>query len=176
MPGLPVVSIRKQCESCLVWRGNGAETSGRCIVLVAGSGKRFPARLQRGQILVTQRTRRFLGLPIAIIRQTEENTVMIGGSKEDAGFNTGTNMHTSQAMAARAALAFPHLADVSVVRTRRVLRVMSPGGFPIYQTWADMPGIFALGCHSIAILAAIHAEVLASVISKGFLPDETVVF
>jgi hydrogen cyanide synthase HcnC len=53
---------------------------------------------------------------------------------------------------------------------------MSPDGFPIYQTWPDLPGVFALGCHNGVTLAAIHAEVLAPAIAKGFLPDETVVF
>jgi len=144
--------------------------------LAKGLGQRFPVRPQRGQILVTQRTRRFLDLPIATLRQTEEGTVMIGDSKEDAGFDTGTNVHTSRVMAARAVLAFPHLADVPVVRTWGALRVMSPDGFPIYQTWPDLPGVFALGCHSGVTLAAIHAEVLAPAIAEGFLPDETVVF
>jgi glycine/D-amino acid oxidase-like deaminating enzyme len=185
LPGSPVVGIRPRGQGYLVRRGDGAETSGRRIVLAAGLGnadlaeglsKRFPVRPQRGQILVTQRTRRFLDLPIATIRQTEEGTVMIGDSKEDAGFDTGTNPHTSRAMAARAILAFPHLADVPVVRTWGALRVMSPDGFPIYQTWPDLPGVFALGCHSGVTLAAIHAEVLAPAIAEGFLPDETVVF
>ena len=185
LPGPPVVSIRPRGEGYLVRRRDGTETSGHRIVLAAGLGnadlaeglgQRFPVRPQRGQILVTQRTRRFLDLPIATLRQTEEGTVMIGDSKEDAGFDTGTNVHTSRAMAARAVLAFPHLADVPVVRTWGALRVMSPDGFPIYQTWPDLPGVFALGCHSGVTLAAIHAEVLAPAIAQGFLPDETVVF
>ena len=185
LPGSPVVSIRPRGEGYLVRRRDGTETSGHRIVLAAGLGnadlaeglgRRFPVRPQRGQILVTQRTRRFLDLPIATLRQTEEGTVMIGDSKEDAGFDTGTNVHTSRAMAARAVLAFPHLADVPVVRTWGALRVMSPDGFPIYQTWPDLPGVFALGCHSGVTLAAIHAEVLAPAIAEGFLPDETVVF
>ena len=127
-------------------------------------------------ILVTQRTKRFLDLPLATLRQTEEGTVMIGDSKEDAGFDTGTTASITQTLAARAVAAFPHLADVSVVRTWGALRVMSPDGFPIYQTWPELPGVFALGCHSGVTLAAVHAEILAPAIAAGSLPDETVAF
>jgi glycine/D-amino acid oxidase-like deaminating enzyme len=79
-------------------------------------------------------------------------------------------------LAARAITAFPQLADVSVQRTWGALRVMSPDGFPIYQTWPELPGVFALGCHSGVTLAAVHAEVLAPAIAAGSLPDETVAF
>jgi glycine/D-amino acid oxidase-like deaminating enzyme len=185
LPGAAVVGVRPRGAGYLVRRGDGTETSGHRIVLAAGLGnaslaeelgQRFPVRPQRGQILVTQRTRRFLDLPTTILRQTEEGTVMIGDSKEDAGFDTGTTAPITRALAARAVTAFPQLADVPVVRTWGALRVMSPDGFPIYQTWPELPGVFALGCHSGVTLAAVHAEVLAPAIAAGSLPDETVAF
>jgi glycine/D-amino acid oxidase-like deaminating enzyme len=185
LPGPAVVDVRPRGDGYVVRRGDGTETRGRRIVLAAGLGnaslaeklgQRFPVRPQRGQIMVTQRTRRFLELPLATLRQTEEGTVMIGDSKEDAGFDTGTTASITQTLAARAVAAFPHLADVSVVRTWGALRVMSPDGFPIYQTWPELPGVFALGCHSGVTLAAVHAEILAPAIAAGSLPDETVAF
>lgn len=185
LPGTAVVSVRPWGEGYLVRRGDGSETSGHRIVLAAGLGNAalaeglghgFPVQPQRGHILVTQRTRRFLELPVGSFRQTEEGTVMIGDSKEDAGFDTSVKTHITGALAARAIAAFPHLADVPVVRIWSALRVMSPDGFPIYQTWPDLPGIFALGCHSGVTLAAIHAEIMAPAIARGALPDETVVF
>jgi glycine/D-amino acid oxidase-like deaminating enzyme len=185
LPGAAVVSLRPRGAGYLVRRGDGTETSGHRIVLAAGLGnarlagdlgQRFPVRPQRGQILVTQRTRRFLDLPTSILRQTEEGTVLIGDSKEDAGFDTGTTASITRAIAARAVAAFPHLADLPVVRTWGALRVMSPDGFPIYQTWPELPGVFALGCHSGVTLAAVHAEILAPAIAAGSLPDETMAF
>lgn len=185
LPGAAVVGVRPRGPGYLVRRGDGTEIGGHCIVLAAGLGnaslaaalgQRFPVRPQRGQILVTQRIPRFLDLPIATLRQTEEGTVMIGDSKEDAGFDTGTTAPITRTMAARAVTAFPHLADVPVVRTWGALRVMSPDGLPIYQTWPELPGIFALGCHSGVTLAAVHAEVLAPAIAAGSLPDEIRMF
>ena len=185
LPGTPVVSVRRRGESYLVRGSDGTEISGRRIVLAAGLGNAslaqglgqwFPVKPQRGQIVVTQRTRRFLDLPTATVRQTGEGTVMIGDSKEDAGFNTGTTVDVSRTLAFGAISAFPHLAEVPVVRTWSALRVMSPDGFPIYQTWPDLPGVFALGCHSGVTLAAVHANVLAPAIAAGALPAETVAF
>ncbi len=185
LPGAPVADIVADGEGYRVRRRDGTEIAGRRVVLAAGLGnaglaeclgKCFPVRPQRGQILVTQRTPRFLELPIATLRQTVEGTVMIGDSKEDAGFDTATTVGVSSDLAARAIRAFPHLAEVPVVRTWGALRVMSPDGFPIYQTWPDLPGVFALGCHSGVTLAAVHAEVLAPAIADDRLPEETKAF
>ncbi|MHA1567069.1 MAG: NAD(P)/FAD-dependent oxidoreductase [Alphaproteobacteria bacterium] len=185
LPGTPVVSVQPLGEGYLVRRSDGAKIRGQRIVLAAGLGnaglverlgQRFPVRPQRGQILVTQRTGRFLDLPTTGLRQTHEGTVMIGDSKEDVGFDTGTAAHISRTMAARAILAFPHLADVPVVRTWGALRVMTPDSFPIYQSWPELPGVFALGCHSGVTLAAVHAQVLAPAIAAGSLPHETKAF
>jgi len=82
----------------------------------------------------------------------------------------------SGTMARRAISAFPHLAEVPVVRTWSALRVMSPDGFPVYQTWDDLPGLYALGCHSGVTLAAAHAGVLAPAIAANALPPETLAF
>ncbi|MFV2092637.1 MAG: NAD(P)/FAD-dependent oxidoreductase [Hyphomicrobiales bacterium] len=185
LPGAPVIAVHPAATRYLVARDDGSGLSGRRIVLAAGLGNgkllqdlghRFPVKPQRGQILVTRRTSRFLDIPTAHLRQTGEGTVMIGDSKEDAGFDTRTTVPVARAMAARAVAAFPHLADVAVVRSWGALRVMSPDGFPIYQTWPDLPGIFALGCHSGVTLAAVHADILAPAIAQNRLPEETAAF
>jgi len=185
LPGATVVAIEASGGGYRVRRADGTQVIGQRIVLAAGLGNaelveelghRFPVRPQRGQILVTQRTPRFLEFPTAHLRQTEDGMVMIGDSKEDVGFDIGTTMSASVAMASRAVAAFPHLAEVSVVRSWGALRVMSPDGFPIYQTWPGLPGVFALGCHSGVTLAAVHAEVLAPAIAQGRLPNETAAF
>ena len=110
------------------------------------------------------------------MRQTGEGTVMIGDSKEDVGFDIGTTADITCTIARRAVAAFPCLRDIALVRTWGALRVMTPDGFPAYQTWPDLPGVFALGCHSGVTLAAIHAQVLAPAITAGNLPEETAAF
>src|SRR5215216_54706 len=64
------------------------------IVLAAGIdsvrlapmvGLNVPVRPQRGQLIVTERTAPFLHYPMQTVRQTDEGTVMIGDSQEEAG-------------------------------------------------------------------------------------------
>ena len=64
------------------------------IVLAAGLGNArlaplaglvAPVRPNKGQILVLERMQPFLPLPLETIRQTDDGTVMIGDSQQDAG-------------------------------------------------------------------------------------------
>ncbi|MDT8345985.1 MAG: FAD-dependent oxidoreductase [Thermohalobaculum sp.] len=144
--------------------------------LAASLGKPFPVRPQRGQILVTGRLPRFLDLPTTQVRQTAEGSVLLGDSKEDVGFDHGTTMAVGAGIAARAVAAFPVLVGARVVRTWGALRVMSPDGFPIYQTWPDLPGVWALACHSGVTLAAAHAGPLADAIDGAAAPPEIAQF
>lgn len=144
--------------------------------LAAGLGKSFPVRPQRGQILVTGRLPRFLDLPTTQVRQAAEGSVLLGDSKEDVGFDYGTTIDVGAVIAARAVASFPVLAGARVVRTWGALRVMSPDGFPIYQTWPDLPGLWAIACHSGVTLAAAHAGPLADAVDGGAPPPEIAQF
>lgn len=144
--------------------------------LAAALGRSFPVRPQRGQILVTGRLPRFLGVPTTHVRQTAEGSVLLGDSKEDVGFDYGTTMAVGAQIAARAVASFPVLGGARVVRTWGALRVMSPDGFPIYQTWPDLPGLWALACHSGVTLAAAHAGPLADAIDGDGVPPEIAQF
>ena len=150
----------------------------RQVVLAAGLGNAqlapqlgldAPVRPQRGQILVLERTRRFLHHPIATLRQTDEGTVLIGDSQEEAGFNDTVGMAILATLAERAVRTFPALADVRINRTWAALRVMSPDGFPIYAASESAPGAFLATCHSGVTLAAAHALELAPMIAHGAL-------
>lgn len=163
--------------------GTGAECSR--VVLAAGLanrdlaaslGRDFPVRPQRGQILVTRRLPRFLDLPTTHVRQTVEGSALLGDSKEDVGMNYGTSLEVGRAIAERAIASFPVLRDAQVVRAWGALRVMSPDGFPVYQSWPDLPGLHALACHSGVTLAAVHAEVMAPAIARGELPADAAGF
>jgi glycine/D-amino acid oxidase-like deaminating enzyme len=126
-----------------------------------------PVRPQRGQILVLERVRRFLRHPIATLRQTDEGTVLIGDSQEEAGFDDTVGMAILATLADRAVRTFPALRDVRINRTWAALRVMSPDGFPIYDQSRAQPRAFLATCHSGVTLAAVHALELAPLIAGG---------
>ena len=119
------------------------------IVLAAGLGNAqlapqvglvAPVRPQRGQILVLERVRRFLHHPIATLRQTDEGTVLVGDSQEEAGFDDSVGMAILATLADRAVRTFPTLRDVRINRTWAALRVMSPDGFPDLRSVACPSG------------------------------------
>jgi glycine/D-amino acid oxidase-like deaminating enzyme len=155
------------------------------LVIAAGNGSRalaplvgldVPVHPERGQIIVTERLRRFLPMATHKLRQTAEGTVMLGDSVEDAGFDTSVGVPVLKDIAARQVRTFPLLKDVNIVRVWAGLRVMSPDGFPIYEQSERFPGAFATTCHSGVTLAGAHALALAPAIMAGALPDELAPF
>jgi hydrogen cyanide synthase HcnC len=148
------------------------------IVLAAGLGNAklaplfglsAPVRPQRGQILVTERTRRIWPLPLGSLRQTQEGTIMLGSSEEDVGFDTGQRPEIMRNIARRAVLSFPWIADLQIVRAWAALRVMPPDGLPIYDESAEFPGAFTANCHSGVTLAGAHANAFAPMVAAGTL-------
>ena len=73
------------------------------------------------------------------------------------------------AMARRAALSFPWLAELQIVRAWAALRVMPPDGVPIYDESQRFPGAFTANCHSGVTLAGAHAHVFAPMVAAGAL-------
>jgi octopine oxidase subunit B len=148
------------------------------LVLAAGLGNAAlapffglsaPVRPQRGQILVTERTTRAWPLPLGNIRQTPEGTIMLGSSEEEVGFDTGQDPAVMRAIARRAVLTFPWLAELQIVRAWAALRVMPPDGLPIYDESRRFPGAFTANCHSGVTLAAAHAKLFAPMVAAGAL-------
>ena len=136
----------------------------------------MPVSPLQGQIIVTERLRRFLDYPTHVARQTAEGAVMLGDSQEDVGFDTGTKVAVLQQIAQRNVQVFPALKDARIVRMWAALRVMSPDGFPIYEQSQRYPGAFAATCHSGVTLAGAHALALAPAILDGALPDTLAAF
>jgi glycine/D-amino acid oxidase-like deaminating enzyme len=160
----------------------GADThSAPKVVLAAGLGNKalgkqvgldVPVFPVRGQIIVTERVKPVLRMPNVTIRQTIEGSIMIGESREEAGFDDATTPIVVKGLAARAVRTFPFLKNVGVVRTWAALRVMSPDGLPIYEQSRTHPGAFVCTCHSGVTLAAAHALHYASYVADGNLPAE----
>lgn len=148
----------------------GARIDAEQVVLAAGLGSaplapqvglHAPLRPQRGQVIVLERVRPFLHYPLSTLRQTDEGTVLIGDSQDEAGFDESVVTAIAATQAERALRMFPALRDVRVVRTWAALRVMTPDSFPIYAQSSLQPGAFLVTCHSGVTLAAAHAFELA---------------
>ncbi|MEM9761519.1 MAG: FAD-dependent oxidoreductase [Pseudomonadota bacterium] len=148
------------------------------VVLAAGLGNAAlapmlglhqPVRPQKGQVLVAARMPRFLDLPTTHIRQTGSGTVLLGDSKEEAGFDTTSTPEILRKIADRARRTFPALAGAEIIRSWAALRVMTPDGLPVYDASPEHPGAFAAACHSGVTLAAAHAACFAAMVAEGTL-------
>jgi hydrogen cyanide synthase HcnC len=163
----------------------GGDVAAGKIVLAAGNGNArlgpmvgldVSVRPQRGQIVVTERARPFLPYPVVTIRQTDEGSVMLGDSVEEAGWDDRVGSAVIATIANRATRTFPLLKGLNVVRSWAALRVMTADGFPIYQQSAICPGAFVATCHSGVTLAANHALAVAPMIAAGRLAADLDVF
>jgi hydrogen cyanide synthase HcnC len=180
IPNSKIDKIRPEGSRFVIETANRKTTADR-VILAAGLGNttlaptlglRAPVRPQRGQIVVLERMARFMSHPTVTLRQTDEGTVLIGDSQEEAGFDERVGSAILATLADRAVRTFPALRDARVVRTWAALRVMSADGFPIYDQSRVAPGAFIASCHSGVTLAAAHALDLAPQIATGELgPD-----
>jgi glycine/D-amino acid oxidase-like deaminating enzyme len=177
--GARVTAIHRQGKDFSVTAENGTYEGGR-LVLAAGLGTtalasmigfHVPVHPIRGQLLVTERLKPFLHLPMAMLRQTDEGSVLLGASHENVGFDEGTSAGIMNAIASRATRVFPFLKKARIVRAWGALRIMTPDGYPIYEQPGEIPGVFAAACHSGVTLAAAHVYRLAKFICDGALPE-----
>ena len=173
----------------IIARGGGFEidtAAGRfsCarVAVCAGLGStRLAAQLEidlplyplRGQLLISERVKRFLSCATSLVRQTAEGTVQIGDSHEQAGYDDSATLDTIERIATRAVRIFPHLADARLQRAWGALRVMTSDGWPVYQQSPEYSGAFAVTCHSGVTLASLHAGEIADWIC-GLPPHELI--
>ena len=178
LPDHRVTRIEPSANGFLIATSRGTFRCDR-VVLAAGLGNatlapmvglRAPVTPNKGQIIALERVPPFLRVPLDTIRQTDEGTVLIGDSQQDAGFDESISVGVLAAMARRAVRIFPFLGDARAVRAWSALRVMSPDGFPLYAQSAAHPGAWLATCHSGVTLAAVHATALAGAIRDGALP------
>jgi glycine/D-amino acid oxidase-like deaminating enzyme len=177
LPSHRVENITREGGEFRLMTTKGEVRAGR-VALAAGNanmtlapmvGLEAPMKPERGQVIVTERVRPFLHHPMNGARQTDEGTVMIGDSKEEAIDPADLSLGIAATAAERAIRRFPLLANVNVVRTWSAIRVMTKDGFPIYDESETHPGAFVLCCHSGVTLAANHALTVAPMIARGAL-------
>lgn len=151
------------------------------VVIAAGHGLKqlgpplgldIPIRPQRGHILVTERTKQILPMPISAFRQTVEGSIMLGVSAEEAGYDDRVDTATVAGIAERAGRTFPALRNLNIVRSWAALRVLTPDKCPVYAESQSHPGIYAVASHSGVTLAAVNARVAANWIAGDPAPDE----
>ena len=142
------------------------------ISLFSMIGKKIPLVPQKGQLLVTQRIKPFLNLPLSGIRQTGNGSVMIGFTQENTGFEIDTTVSATAKLAKKAIEIFPELEHTKVVRSWAGLRVLTKDGLPIYDQIEDHPNLFALATHSCVTLASIHKSLLPPWILGGNKPND----
>jgi glycine/D-amino acid oxidase-like deaminating enzyme len=150
-------------------------------------GASVPVRPRRGRILVTE------PLPEAVIRHkvyeadyvgavvsdsaalqcsavvegTASGTVLIGSSRDVAGFSMAPDPVALAEMARRAVGLFPFLARVRVIRSYTGFRPASPDHLPVIGSDAEVPGLFhATGHEGAGIgLAPATAELITALVT-----------
>jgi len=182
-PERPVERIEPRGGEFRLHSADNAQTIGaQKIVLAAGLGNarlgpmvglNVPVRPQRGQIMVTERTAPFMPYVVHTVRQTDEGSVMIADSVEEARFDASVGSAVLAVEADRAIKMFPHLAKLNVVRCWAALRVMPKDGYPIYDQSKTCPGAFVATCHSGVTLTGAHALALPPWIDAGVPPGNT---
>ncbi len=173
--GCPAYRIEPSGQGYSVQTAKGSFITEK-LVLAAGNGiprlaedmgLKVPVRPQRGQLLVTERVRPVLPLPLSGIRQADNGTILLGYSQEEVGFQTETTLRELKRISERAIRAFPELTRIRIIRTWAALRVLTPDEAPIYEQPHSHPGLFVVTSHSGVTLASLHADKIAKWILSG---------
>ena len=101
------------------------------------------------------------------IGQTKSGTMLIGGSREFAGFDSSTSSQVMREIAKRAVTVFPFLKNVNVIRTFSGFRPFTPDNLPIISDVPSIAGLFIAAGHEgdgIA-LAPITGKIMAEMVS-----------
>jgi glycine/D-amino acid oxidase-like deaminating enzyme len=178
-PGYPAFDINYTGGTYVAQTSYGSFSAPK-LVIAAGNGTGrlasqvgmdIPVRPEKGQILVTERTRPLLNMPSNQVRQTAEGSFLLGFSEEEMVFDTRIKTDVIQAISSAAVNTFPILSNLRIVRCWAALRVMTPDKMPIYQVSESYPGAFAIALHSGVSLAAIHTTKVARWILEDVQPE-----
>jgi glycine/D-amino acid oxidase-like deaminating enzyme len=144
-----------QCQKLVIASGHGSSR------LLAPLGEKLHIFPQRGQLMVTQRHKRVLTVPMLSVRQTPDGTFVIGLSTEDTAMDNRVTVSAMKSQASNAIRLFPMLAKVNWVRAWGAIRVMTPDGAPIYSRIPGHENITVLALHSAVSLAPLAANIVA---------------
>jgi len=165
---------------------------------VAGAlGSALPVRPRRGRVLVTEPLPPLVRHKVyeadyvaavasdadelacsAVVESTASGTVLIGSSRDFAGFCDRIDMRVLAEIASRAISLFPFLSRVRAIRAYGGFRPASPDHLPIIGPDAVIPGLYhATGHEGAGIgLAPATAELLAALIDGDSPPVDPAPF
>jgi len=176
------------------------EISTETVVCAAGvwsnevarlAGLELPIRPRKGHILVTARLPGLIHHPmleggyvttvqsaaedlqVALVAEmTAGGTLLLGSSRQFAGFDRSVSLAVLQAIAARAARFLPALARVGVMRSYAGLRPWSPDHLPLIGPVVAVPGLYLAAGHEGAGigLAPVTGQLIAGWVAGGDLP------
>jgi glycine/D-amino acid oxidase-like deaminating enzyme len=200
-PDTEVTGIRLDTGGrvCAVGTQNGEVPAGTVVCAagvwsneVAGTaGVELPVRPRKGHILVTARVPGLIAHPmlegsyaasvkssaqevqVALVAEmTAGSTMLLGSSREFAGYDRAVSPAVVQAIAARALRFLPRLAKTSIIRSYAGLRPWSPDHLPLVGPVDAVPGFYlATGHEGAGIgLAPITGKILAQCIVEGKAP------
>jgi D-hydroxyproline dehydrogenase subunit beta len=166
--------------------------------VAARLGTSVPVRPRRGRILVTEPLAPavighkvyeadYVGAVVsdsaalqcsAVVESTASGTVLVGSSRDAAGFSTAPDPAALAEMARRAVGLFPFLARVRAIRSYTGFRPASPDHLPIIGADARVPGLFhATGHEGAGIgLAPATAELITALVTGATPPVDPAPF
>jgi D-hydroxyproline dehydrogenase subunit beta len=149
--------------------------------VAARLGVSLPVRPRRGTILVTTRMRQRIHHKVydadyvgavgsndaalqtsSVVESTAAGTVLIGSSRERRGFDSRIEARVLSAVAAKALVLFPFLADVAVMRAYGGFRPYVPDHLPVIGPDPRLPGLWHATGHEGAgiVLSTATGELL----------------
>jgi sarcosine oxidase subunit beta len=153
--------------------------------IVRTAGVDLPVRPRKGHILVTAREPGLIAHPLLegsyaasvqssaedvqvalVAEMTSAGTLLLGSSREFAGYDRTVSPSVMQAIAARAVRFLPALAKTSIIRSYAGLRPWSPDHLPLVGPVDAVPGLYlATGHEGAGIgLAPVTGKIVADCI------------
>ena len=171
----PVIDIEKKNGSFIVTTVKGVFTSKK-LVLCAGVwtkelgallGINIPVKPVRGQIIVTEPLAPLFKHTLSIMRQTSNGEVLVGHSKEYAGFDRRTTLDVVIETASMGVKFVPALANAKVVRSFSGLRVIPDDEIPIISTVPGIENMYLAVMHSAITLSPLTGTLMTELMTEG---------
>jgi glycine/D-amino acid oxidase-like deaminating enzyme len=171
----PVTNIEKKQGTFIVTAKSGT-FSCKTLVLSAGVwtrelgkllGIRIPVYPVRGQIIITEPLAPLLKHTLSSMRQTSNGEVLIGYTKENAGFDRRTTLDVIEETANFGVRIVPALAKANIVRAFAGLRVMPQDEFPIISDVPKVENLYIAALHSGFTLSPLVGTIITELITEG---------
>ncbi len=170
-----VTDIEKKQGSFLVTTEKGLFTC-KNLVLSAGVwthevgkmlGLDIPVHPVRGQVMITEPLAPFMKYTLDGLRQASNGEVLIGYSREEAGFDRSTSLDFIGSTANFALALVPDLAKAKIVRSFSGLRVMPKDEFPILGPIPGIENLYIAAMHSGITLSPLAGTLISELITEG---------